>query len=147
MLRIQLFKRKCHLRQIKRYNRIYVAGKTNFYLNNAFESHLFNNKCDAPILFVRQVCSPTIVIGKNQNSWIDCDVTALKKDGVNLMRRMTGGGAVYLDEGNLLVGFINKDDAKAVNNNILTKAMRSVFGVEAVASGRNDITVDDNKVA
>src|SRR6266436_2941167 len=86
-------------------SKIFVAGVNNPKVSNAFEIFLFDKQLDYPYLFVRQ-STPTVVIGCNQNPWIECRINELRRNNVNLMRRSTGGGTVYLDEGNLLVGFI-----------------------------------------
>lgn len=91
--------------------------------------------------------SPTIIIGKHQNPWKECKVQKLEEDGVVLARRQSGGGCVYQDLGNSVFSFINpvkqfeKVDFKTMNNEILLTALKDNFGIEAEASGRNDLVV------
>lgn len=96
-------------------------------------------------MFIRQA-TPTIVIGYNQNPWLECNVVHIKQDGVDIMRRHTGGGTVYLDTGNLLVGFINKNGnsdviQSQINNKIITDSIKEICDDTCVASssGRNDL--------
>ena len=92
------------------------------------------------------------MIGKHQNPWKECRVEEMKKDGILLSRRKTGGGAVYQDLGNTCFSFFNPDssqgkiDFKALNNALLIEAFRNL-GVTTEASGRNDLTVDGKKIS
>lgn len=93
---------------------------------------------------------PAVIIGKNQNAWAEINETYLEENDVKLIRRITGGGAVYHDLGNLNFSFITKDrgqgkiDFKAYYEPIVA-ALRAL-GAPAELSGRNDITVDGKKV-
>ncbi|MCO4792612.1 MAG: lipoate--protein ligase [Bacteriovoracaceae bacterium] len=88
----------------------------------------------------------TVVIGRFQNPWIECNTALMEQDSIKLARRQSGGGAVFHDLGNTNFTFLTgKDDFdKKVNNSIITNAINS-FGLDSYASGRNDILVDDNE--
>lgn len=91
-------------------------------------------------------------MGKHQNPWKECHVQKLEQDGVVLARRKTGGGCVYQDLGNSVFSFINpiddfsKQDFKTLNNELLINALAS-FDIQAEASGRNDMVVNDRKIS
>lgn len=88
----------------------------------------------------------TIVIGRNQNPWRECRVSLLKKDGVFLVRRNSGGGAVYHDLGNLNFTFIASKHLYNLNKQLETVlAALAAFGIQAEFSGRNDIIAHGRK--
>ena len=82
----------------------------------------------------------TVVIGKHQNAYAECDYKAMQADNISLARRKTGGGAVFHDKNNLNFTFINipHDYDIERNRRIICRAMESL-GVDCEISGRNDI--------
>lgn len=84
----------------------------------------------------------TVVIGRFQNPWTECNTQKMEEDEIKLARRQSGGGAVFHDLGNTNFTFLSskKTYDKNVNNKIITNALKN-FGLEAFASGRNDILV------
>ncbi len=90
--------------------------------------------------------APTVVIGKNQNSRAECDLKKMEADGVLLSRRLSGGGAVFHDLGNLCFSFISHADIHNVPRqlSVIAEACRT-FGIDAKPTGRNDIEADGKK--
>ncbi len=86
--------------------RVYTLKSTDIYRNLCIEERLMENARleDAVLLFY--VNTPCVVIGKNQNPWKECNVGALKRKNLPLARRISGGGTVYHDLGNLNYSFI-----------------------------------------
>ncbi|MBF0313996.1 MAG: lipoate--protein ligase [Oligoflexia bacterium] len=84
----------------------------------------------------------TIVIGRFQNPWQECNTKKMEADGIKLARRQSGGGAVYHDLGNSNFTFLSSKQNfdKSIHNTIITTAINS-FGIHSFASGRNDILV------
>lgn len=122
------------------------TNETDPYRNLAIEEYLLHNVTgDECILYLWQN-EKTVVIGRNQNPWKECKVNELSSDGGKLVRRLSGGGAVYHDLGNLNFTFLvtkkNYDVQKQLQ--VIIKAINSL-GIPALASGRNDITVEERK--
>jgi lipoate-protein ligase A len=88
----------------------------------------------------------TVVIGRNQNSWKECKVRELEEDGGYLVRRLSGGGAVFHDLGNLNFTFLVRQEDYDVDRQleVILRAVR-ILGIAAEKSGRNDLTIDGRK--
>lgn len=84
----------------------------------------------------------TVVIGRFQNPWTECNTQLMEKDNIKLARRQSGGGAVFHDLGNTNFTFMSSKASfdKNRNNQIILRALKR-FNIEAVPSGRNDINV------
>lgn len=128
------------------------SNTNNPYENLAMEVALadYVSKCqslgqDIYGLFLWQ-SENAIVFGRNQCIKKECRLDLADDNHVSLVRRNSGGGAVYHDLGNLNFTFISKDsnDAKDNNNEIVIAALKKL-GIEAEVSGRNDILVDGRK--
>ena len=125
---------------------VFRTDCTNPYDNLAAEEYLtFSAGEDEVILFLWQNAR-TVVIGRNQNPWRECNVEQIKADNVYLARRMSGGGAVYHDMGNLNFTFIARDSLFDIGRqtDVILLACR-LMGINADKTGRNDLTVEDKK--
>ncbi len=116
------------------------------YLNLAIEEYLLETTGkDACTLYLWQN-ENTVVIGKNQNPWKECRVRELEQAGGHLVRRLSGGGAVYHDLGNLNFTFLvqkeNYDLEKQLE--VILRGVKKL-GIHGEKSGRNDITVSGRK--
>lgn len=121
-----------------------VSNQTNPYWNIAVENYLVEH-ADGIVLYLWRN-RRTVVIGQNQNPFGECNVEALEADGGYLMRRKTGGGAVYHDDGNLNFSFVVP---KALYDQqrqfrVIQRAVES-FGLHTELSGRNDILCEGRK--
>ena len=118
----------------------------NPHRNLAVEEYLFS-KCgeDEAILYLWQN-ENTIVIGKNQNAWRVCRISRIEEDGAVIARRISGGGAVFHDLGNLNFTFlVSKENYNLKRQlEVILRAVQKL-GIHAEASGRNDILVEGQK--
>lgn len=116
------------------------------YYNLALESCLYRamGEGDAALYLWRN--QNTVVIGRNQNAWRECRCELMESEGAHLARRNSGGGAVFHDVGNLNFTFTacraRYDLARQLG--VIISALGEL-GIRAVASGRNDITLEDGR--
>lgn len=126
-------------------------GITDPALNLALEEYALKTfpADDDYLLFY--INEPSIIIGKNQNTVEEINAAYVKDNGIHIVRRLSGGGAVYHDLGNLNFSFITNDDGKSFHNyrkftEPVVQALRGL-GVEAELTGRNDIQVGERKIS
>lgn len=114
--------------------------------NLAADEYFLNHISKDEILLHIYINAPAVIIGKNQNAWRECNLKAMEADGVKLVRRISGGGAVYHDLGNVNFSFIAHKDIYDVPRqmNVILRAVREL-GILAEFSGRNDLLAEGKK--
>ena len=122
---------------------------TDPYYNLAVEEYLFLHAEDD--IFMLWQNDRTVVIGKNQNAYAELDVACARQNGIRIARRITGGGAVYHDMGNLNYTYISRKKASDTIDFApfcapILAALRTL-GIRATLSGRNDLVVDGKKIS
>ncbi len=126
--------------------KVMISETFNPWFNLATEDWIFRDMDpETQILFLWRN-QETVVIGLFPNPWAECNLEKMDQDNILLTRRQSGGGAVFHDLGNTNFTFLSgrADYDKAVNNKIITNALAQ-FGIEAKASGRNDIIVSQTE--
>lgn len=118
------------------------------YLNIASEEYLVNHIADD--IFLLYINAPSIIIGTNQNTYAEINHSFVEKHAIKVVRRRSGGGAVYHDTGNLNFCFITGQSTQDSQQLFKTftapiLAALSDLGVTAEFSGRNDLTIDGKK--
>jgi len=116
------------------------------YKNLAVEEYLTTHAAEGECILYLWQNRHTVVIGKNQNCWKECKVNFLEEDGGYLVRRLSGGGAVFHDMGNLNFTFMVRHQDYDVDRQ-LSVILRAVnlLGIQAEKTGRNDITAEGRK--
>lgn len=111
--------------------------------NLAIENNLLLNLEQGEVALLVYKNRPSIVMGRFQNPWIECDLGEVIKRKIHLVRRQSGGGTVYHDLNNINFCFLHKDKYhnKEFNNEVLLSFLKSL-GIEAKLSGRSDILVE-----
>lgn len=125
------------------------ASGTDPGINLAVEEYLLrlNEELKSAILYLWQN-KDTVVIGRNQNAYNECNVEYACRNGIKIVRRLTGGGAVYHDLGNLNYSMILPVTEHDIirSTGVIVNALKSL-GIEAKATGRNDICINDRKIS
>lgn len=126
--------------------RIIISNQSNPYLNIAVENYLLSLPSDGDITMYLWQNRRTVVIGQNQNPYSECNVEQLEADGGYLMRRKTGGGAVFHDLGNLNFSFVVPYEMydQTRQFSVLQKAVAQ-YGLQTEVSGRNDVLCQGRK--
>ncbi len=126
--------------------RVLVSETFDPWFNLATEDWIFRDMDpEIKILFLWRNDN-TVVIGRFQNPWSECNTEKIERDGVRLARRQSGGGAVFQDLGNTNFTFMSSKESfdKRINNKIILNALNE-FEIKAFPSGRNDILITTNE--
>ena len=127
------------------------AGVTDAHLNLALEEHVLRNRMGDDDLLLFYVNAPAIIIGRNQNTVEEINSDIVAERGIRVVRRVSGGGAVYHDLGNLNFSFMTRDVHNRFNrydrfNGPVVDVLRDL-GVPAEIGGRNDILAGGRKIS
>ena len=117
------------------------------YFNLATEEYVLKNFADDSFMLWRN--EPSIIVGKHQNTLAEINLGYVNENKIKVVRRLSGGGAVFHDLGNINFTFIRKGDSHTlVDFRKFTEPILEVMqklGIEARFEGRNDLTIDGRK--
>lgn len=126
-------------------------GNTDPRINLAIEEYALKHLNIDETYLLFYINRPSIIIGRNQNTIEEINSDYVDEKGITVVRRLSGGGAVYHDLGNLNFSFITKDDGDSFHN--FKKFTQPVvetlekLGIHAELSGRNDILAEGKKIS
>ena len=124
---------------------------TDHYINLALEEFCVRNLEMSNDYLLFYINEPSVIIGKHQNTVEEINPEYVKENNINIVRRISGGGAVYHDHGNLNFSFMTKYSQQSIHNfKLFTGPVIRVLnemGVKAELNGRNDITVNQKKIS
>ena len=126
-------------------------GITDPMINLAMEEYVLTSLPKDDSYFLFYINQPSIIVGKNQNTIEEVNQSYVEEHNIKVVRRISGGGAVYHDLGNLNFSFVTKDDEDSFHNfakftQPIVDALNEM-GVKAELSGRNDIQVGERKIS
>ncbi|MDD4452557.1 MAG: lipoate--protein ligase [Proteiniphilum sp.] len=132
---------------------IYIVNQSNKPdFNIALEEYCFKQMTQFDKVFILWINEPSIIVGKNQNTHAEINEKYVQENGIHVVRRISGGGAVYHDLNNLNYTIISNEDRdsrsfdfKAFSEPVIQTLQE--LGVEAEFSGRNDITIQGKKIS
>lgn len=120
------------------------------YFNMALEEYILGSKNFTGNYFFFYVHAPSIIVGRFQNTVEEINTDYVRDNHIYVARRITGGGAVYHDAGNLNFSFIVNAEGYGGGFETYTRpviAAIKALGAEAILSGRNDILIDGKKIS
>lgn len=125
---------------------IAIADRTlDPYWNLAAEEYIFD-KFEGPVVRLWRN-DDSIILGRNQNAYAEVNLPYVREHKVKVVRRLSGGGAVFHDPGNVNYSFFNFDEDSPVSfTDPVIKALRGL-GLDVCASGRNDLLLDGYKIS
>ncbi|MFA5574314.1 MAG: lipoate--protein ligase [Brumimicrobium sp.] len=133
---------------------IYIdnEGITDAYTNLALEEYCIRNLPAGKDYILFYINKNAIIIGSNQNTLEEINIEFCEEHNIQIVRRISGGGAVYHDLGNLNFSFMTDYDVKKLNNfarftNPIAEVLQKELNIRAESEGRNDIVVNGKKVS
>ncbi|MDR2610564.1 MAG: lipoate--protein ligase [Clostridiales Family XIII bacterium] len=129
----------------------YESGSTDPHFNLALEDHLFSGMDPEKDYLMLWQNANAVIVGRFQNTAAELNAGFIRDNKIDVVRRLSGGGAVYHDLGNLNYTFIRRGrEAKVFDFSFFTKPLidtLAAYGVKAELSGRNDVTVYGRKIS
>ncbi len=126
--------------------KIYKSDITDPCINLALEEYFMNTVDENEYIIFFWQSENAVVIGRNQNPYQECNISKLEQENVKLVRRLSGGGAVYHDLGNLNFSFIARSSKFDINDNfnIIISALKTL-NIDSEFNGRNDLICGSRK--
>jgi lipoate---protein ligase len=127
---------------------VFISTTLDPQLNLALEESLFRNMMPESSILLLYRNNPSVIIGRNQNPWLECSLKHMYEKKVPCFRRFSGGGTVYHDPGNINYSYMTprQEFNRSTATGLIVKSLQ-ILGVQAEISPRNDILVDGKKIS
>ncbi len=127
-------------------NYLYVSDSGDGWRNLAVDEYFLDRLGPDDMMLYFYINTNAVIIGRGQNPWAECRLAEMDRDNVQLVRRITGGGAVFHDAGNLNFSFIAGEGRYDLTRQLglILNAVRAL-GIPCDFSGRNDLLADGRK--
>ena len=127
-------------------NQLYVSTTLDGWRNLGVDEYFLDTLGPDDIILYFYINGSAVIIGRGQNPWAECNLAAMERDDVQLVRRITGGGAVFHDAGNLNFSFIAGENIYDTDRQfgMILRAVRAL-GIPCEFSGRNDLLANGSK--
>jgi lipoate---protein ligase len=126
---------------------IHISNERDPVFNIALEEWFFRNRPDDQTDLFLYGNPPSVIVGRNQNPWMECDLGYVGQRGIGFARRVSGGGAVYHDEGNLNVSVSMPRQAYDPSHVVgLVREALAALGIESAECERHALWVDGLKI-
>jgi lipoate-protein ligase A len=134
-----------------RQTQIYISRSTDPYLNLSLEHYLLQSTPPTSTVLFLYTNRPSLIIGRNQNPWVETNLSLLRNtpssasaDDISLVRRRSGGGAVFHDEGNVNYCVITPTSEfdRDKHAHMVVRALHSLGATRAAVNARHDIVLD-----
>jgi lipoate-protein ligase A len=134
-----------------RQTQIYISRSTDPYLNLSLEHYLLQSTPPTSTILLLYTNRPSLIIGRNQNPWVETNLALLRnplppasEDAIPLVRRRSGGGAVFHDEGNVNYCVITPTSSfdRDKHAHMVVRALHSLGATRAAVNARHDIVLD-----
>ncbi|EPX72311.1 lipoate-protein ligase A [Schizosaccharomyces octosporus yFS286] len=125
--------------------KVIISKSVDPYFNLALEDFLYSNS-KSPRSLILYTNTPSVIIGRNQNPWVEANVRKCRSNLVNIIRRKSGGGTVFHDLGNVNYSLLtNRNEFSHTKGaELIVKALEKL-NVEAELNQRHDIVLKDTK--
>lgn len=130
---------------------LYIANSCNDpYFNMALEEYVIKKLDPTREYFMLWQNSPAVIVGRNQNTFAEVNLDYVRENHIAVVRRLSGGGAVYHDLGNINFTYVVDYNGYGRGMEQFTRGVITALarlGIKAQFSGRNDITIDGKKIS
>ncbi|MBP3651864.1 MAG: lipoate--protein ligase [Clostridia bacterium] len=127
-------------------NWLYISDSRDGWRNLGTDEYFLDHLGPQDMLLYFYINRSAVIIGRGQNPWAECNLNAMERDGVQLVRRITGGGAVFHDEGNLNFSFIAGEEVYDVSRQLgMILSAVQALDIPCEFSGRNDLLSNGRK--